>query len=133
MLSKTIPTDLEPTLRAMLENENPFERDQARLALILLGTPEAERDAMIQAMVESRDNARCLAAANLLIQIRQVRACDPHLAGGGGPGRPGESRAGRSTADPGQGRKRNTLMDRRPEDSARLTWQRPEAACWSAR
>ena len=57
MAGKTIPKDLEPTLRAILKSDYVWERIWSRRALIQLGIPDPERDAMIKGMVESPDNA----------------------------------------------------------------------------
>ena len=71
MRMKTIPADLEPTLRTMLTSDYVWERIWARQALILLGIPARERDAMIKAMLESLHNSERLEGARLLVQLGQ--------------------------------------------------------------
>ncbi len=69
LVGKTIPKELEPTLRAMLEGENALERSMARRALIQMGVTERERDDLIRAMLESPQGAERLAAAQVLMDL----------------------------------------------------------------
>src|SRR5262249_49916481 len=58
-----------PILQELLtqSREDSSESNKARWAL--LGLPDAERDAVIQAMLDSPDDARRIAGANLLIDL----------------------------------------------------------------
>ena len=69
LVGKTIPKELEPTLRAMLGDENALERGMARRALIQMGVTERERDDLIRAMLESPKSAERLAAAQVLMDL----------------------------------------------------------------
>jgi HEAT repeat protein len=79
MAGKTIPKDLEPTLRTMLKSEYVWERIWTGQALIQLGIPEQERDAIIRAMLESSMSAERLAAANLWIHVGKPENAIPAL------------------------------------------------------
>jgi HEAT repeat protein len=72
MAMKTIPADLEPTLRTMLTSDYVWERIWVRQALVHIGIPAHERDAMMQAMLESLHNSERLEGARLLIQFGQA-------------------------------------------------------------
>jgi HEAT repeats len=78
-MMKTIPKDLEPALRELLNSKIPDERIFVRRALIVLGVPEQERDAMIKSMLESQHLTERLAAADLLIQIGKPEMAIPAL------------------------------------------------------
>ena len=79
IVSKTIPKDLEPYLRAMLKNEDTNESHWARQALILLGIPDQERDAMLKPMLESPDSSERIAAVDLLFQVGKPERAIPVL------------------------------------------------------
>jgi HEAT repeat protein len=79
LAGKTIPRDLEPTLRRMLKSESVWERIWAVQALIQLGIPDRERDAIIKAMLGSPRSAERLAAARSLIQLGKPEATIPTL------------------------------------------------------
>jgi len=66
---KSVPKDLEPTLRGLLNVSDANERIMARQALIQLGIPDQERDAIIQAMLASSTHNERLAAAGSLIEL----------------------------------------------------------------
>jgi HEAT repeats len=67
--TKLVPDDMEPTLRGLLNANIPNERIQAKLALILIGVSDHERDAMIRSMLESSQLNERVAAADFLIQV----------------------------------------------------------------
>jgi HEAT repeat protein len=66
---KTIPKDLEPTLRALLQSEYIWERILTARALLLLGIPDRDRDAIIKTMLASPRSAERLAAARILLEL----------------------------------------------------------------
>ncbi len=76
---RTIPADLAPTLRVMITSDYVWERIWARQALMQLGIPDRERDAMIKAMVESSQNAERLEGARLLVQLGRSEQAVPIL------------------------------------------------------
>jgi HEAT repeat protein len=79
MAMKTIPADLEPTLRTMLTSDYVWERIWALQALIQLGIPAHERDAMTRAMLKSSHNSERLEGARLLVQLGQAEQAIPVL------------------------------------------------------
>jgi HEAT repeat protein len=79
MMIKSIPKDLEPSLRALLTSDNPAERILVRQALIQFGISDQERDGMIKSMLESSHLTERLAAADLLIQIGKPEMAIPAL------------------------------------------------------
>lgn len=76
---KTISADLEPTLRAMLTSDYVWGRIWARQALIQLGVPDHERDAMIKTMLDSLQDSERLEGARLLVQLGQSEQAVPVL------------------------------------------------------
>src|SRR5262249_17981349 len=68
-MMRGVPKDLEPTLRGILDDNDANERIMARQALIQLGIPDPERDAIIRAMLASSNNTERLAAARSLIDL----------------------------------------------------------------
>jgi hypothetical protein len=76
---KSIPADLEPTLRAMITSDYVWERIWARQALCQLGIPEDERDAMIMAMVKSPQSAERLEGSRMLIHLGRPQQAVPVL------------------------------------------------------
>jgi HEAT repeat protein len=76
---KTIPPDLEPTLRAMMTSDYVWERISARQALMQLGIPDRERDAMIEVTIKSMQNAERLEGAQLLVQLGRFEQAGPVL------------------------------------------------------
>jgi HEAT repeat protein len=79
MAMKTIPADLEPTLHTMLTSDYVWERIWARQALIHLGIPAQERDAMMKAMLGSLHDSERLEGARLLVQFGQAEQAIPVL------------------------------------------------------
>jgi HEAT repeat protein len=79
LAGQTIPRDLEPSLRTMLKSEHVWERIWAGHALIRLGVPDRESNAIIKTMLESPRSAERLAAARSLIQLGKPEAAIPTL------------------------------------------------------
>jgi hypothetical protein len=79
MAIKTIPPDLEPTLRGMLTSDDVWRRIWARQALIRLGMPDRERDAMIEAMLTSPEDAERIEGDRVLIQLDKPERAIPVL------------------------------------------------------
>jgi HEAT repeat protein len=79
LAGKAIPRDLEPTLRTLLKSEYVWERIWAGEALIRLGVPDRERDAIIKTMLEGPRSAERLAAARFLIQLGKPEGAIPTL------------------------------------------------------
>ena len=76
---KTIPPELDPTLRAMMKSDYVWERIWARQALILYRMPAEEREAMIKAMASSSQNAERLEGARLLVHFGRSEGAIPVL------------------------------------------------------
>jgi HEAT repeat protein len=69
MFIRSVPRDLESTLRGLLDHVSVPERIMARRALIQLGIPDQERDAIIRSMLTSTNNTERMAAAYLLVDF----------------------------------------------------------------
>jgi HEAT repeat protein len=76
---KTIPPDLEPTLRAIMTSDLVRERISARQALMQLGISDRERDEMIEVMLKSLHNAERFEGAQLLVQLGRFEQAGPVL------------------------------------------------------
>ncbi len=79
LVGRAIPRDFAPTLRILLRSEDVWERIWAGEALIRLGVPDREREAIIKTMLSGLRSPERLAAARFLIQLGKPEAAFPTL------------------------------------------------------